>query len=296
MKSSLCSFQLLLVSLLLFMSTPISTPLLAHEFWFEPLDFTIDVNEEIKAHEKVGSNFKGNEYAYLATSYESFNITVRNKTRPIKSRLGDLPAVNELVTKEGLAILSATTTDSDLVYKTNEKFQTFLRNQGLEWVNERHRQRGLPEKGFKEIYRRYPKSLIKVGHGKGTDKPLGLLLELVVETNPYTEQGPIKIKLLWQGKPLINKRVNIFNRKYKEGSTVLADSKLLESYLITDSDGRIQIPREKGGLFLVSAVHMIEPSAIKMPSASPKTKFMDNDAVWESLWASTTYRLDKTNN
>ena len=268
-----------IVLCLLFLSLKLN----AHEYWFEPLDFEIKVSDKLRAHEKVGSNFKGNEYAYLATSYESFNITIGDETRPIKSRLGDLPAVNEVIDKEGLLILSAVTTPSDLTYKTKEKFESFLVNQGLGWVKERHLKRGLPEKGFKEIYLRYPKSVVKVGSGKGHDKEMGLVLEWVLDTNPYTEtSGPIKGHLLWRGKPLANKRVNVFNRIYSDGTNILANTTLVETHLSTDDKGAVEVPRGKGGLFLISAVHMIEPS---------KKTATETGAVWESLWASTTYRL-----
>jgi len=255
----------------------------AHEFWIEPLKFEIKVNDKLMAHEKVGSNLKGNEYAYLATSYKHFNITVGDETRPIKSRLGDLPAVNEKIKQDGLVILSAVTTPSDLTYKTKTQFETFLDDEGLEWVKKRHKERGLPEDNFKEIYYRFPKSLVKVGSGKGHDKELGLAFEWVIDTNPYTEQSStIKAHLLWQGKPFANKRVNIFNRVFKDGTNILANTQLIETHLTTDSFGKIEVPRGEGGLFLISAVHMIEPSI----ETSKKT-----NAVWESLWASISYRI-----
>ena len=81
----------------------------AHEMWIEPLKYSVQpLKNKIYAHEKVGQNFKGNKsYSYLASSFEQFNITVGSKTRPIKSRLGDKPVVQELVTEEGLVILCA---------------------------------------------------------------------------------------------------------------------------------------------------------------------------------------------
>ena len=129
----------------------------AHEMWIQPLNYSIKSGETIFANETVGQNFKGNKYAYLDSSFKNLNITVGGKTRAVKSRLGDLPAIQEETQEEGLYIITAETTPSDLVYETAEKFANFLRLDGLEWVLEAHKKRGLPEKGFKEVYWRNPK-------------------------------------------------------------------------------------------------------------------------------------------
>lgn len=256
----------------------LSTSIVAHEMWIEPLKFSVEKDKKILAHEKVGQNFKGNIYAYLDTSYQLFNINIGDKTRPIKSRLGDIPAVNERVEEEGLVILSAISSGSKLTYETKEKFQKFIKTEGLDWVFDAHEKRGLPDKGFTEIYRRYPKSLIKVGHGQGKDKALGLPFEWVIETNPYTTTGDIKARLLWQGKPFAGAQVSIFSKPTHKSKP----DELQNSKLITNDEGRITIPRDKGGLFLINAVKMIKPS---------KATFKETGAVWESLWASTTYEL-----
>lgn len=253
----------------------LSSQLVAHEFWLEPINFKINVNEKLRAHEKVGQDFKGNKYAYLNTSYKSLDVTIGETTRAIKSRLGDLPAISEMIEEEGLAILSAVTTPSTVTYETWEKFSNFINNKKLEWVFDAHKQRNLPEKNFDETYRRYGKSLVKVGHGKGSDRKLGLLFEWVLETNPYASmKKSIKARLFWKGIPHKNAHVSVFNRLGNE---------LIKTYLTTDSEGRVEIPRAKGGKFLINAVQMIE-------ATEEITK--DNGAVWDSRWASMTYELD----
>ena len=250
----------------------------AHEMWIQPLNYSLKLGDTIFANETVGQDFKGNKYAYLDSSYENLNITVGGKTRAVKSRLGDLPTIQEPSLEEGLHIITAVTTPSELIYETPEKFANFLRLDGLEWVFETHKRRGLPEKGFKEIYLRSPKTLIKVGHGKGEDKAFGLPLEWVVATNPYTTQGNIKAQLLWQGKPAADMYVNVFNKP--KGTS--PNSALIKTNLRTDAEGRIEIPRANGGLFMINSVKMIEPKeAIKLRTG----------AVWESIWGSLSYEI-----
>ena len=252
----------------------------AHEMWLEPLHFSLNTGDTIYVHEKVGQTFKGNEYAYLESSYKTLNITVNDKTRSVNSRLGDIPAIKELATEEGLVIFSAITNDSDLSYDKREKFESFIKNEGLDWVLTEHEKRKLPETGFTEIYSRNPKALIKVGHGKGSDKLLGLPLEWLVETNPYTDDknSAIKARLFWQGKPASNMSVNVFNKANNDTHT----DDIIKISLITDKHGRIHVPRTKG-LFLINAVKMIEPSAEKAKKSG---------AVWESIWGSVTYKIE----
>ena len=275
----------------LFAASTIVTLASAHEMWIEPLRFSIKTGEKIYANEKVGQNFKGNSYSYLASSFEQFNLTENGKTRPIQSRLGDKPAVHEQVTTEGLAILSAISTPSELVYETRDKFEFFIKTEKLDWVFDAHKKRGLPETGFKEVYRRYTKSLVKVGDGKGDDQVLGLPFEWVIESNPYTsKEENITARLLWQGKPLANYYVSVFNKIYETkdpGSNVLqiANPKIKEmikTELHTNEDGRVEIPRANGGIFLINAVRMIEPN---------DETAQQTGAVWESLWASATYEI-----
>ncbi len=246
----------------------------AHEMWIEPVNYEVKLNEKILAHEKVGQNFKGNEYSYLSSSYKSLKITLNDETLDVKSRIGDIPAIHEVAKTEGLVVLSAETTISDVKYKTWGKFETFIKNKGLDWVLKKHQERSLPVKNFTEAFSRYPKSLVKVGHGKGSDKILGMPLEWLAESNPYTTvNDTIKLRLFWLGKPFANTHVGVFNK---------INNELIKTELTTDDEGRVEIPKSKGGEFLINAVQMIKPSAEVVKQT---------DAVWESLWASITYEI-----
>lgn len=250
----------------------------AHEMWIQPLNYSVKLGDKIFANETVGQDFKGNKYAYLDSSFKHLNISIGGNTNKVKSRLGDLPTIQEETQEEGLHIITAETTASSLIYETAEKFANFLTTDGLEWVFEAHKKRGLPEKGFKEVYWRNPKTLVKVGHGKGQDKAFGMPLEWVAETNPYTSKGNIKAQLLWQGKPAANMFVNIFNKPKRTS----ANSELVKTRMTTDADGRIEIPRANGGLFLINSVKMVVPS---------KKFAEETEAAWESFWGSLSYEV-----
>lgn len=257
----------------------------AHEMWIEPVNYSLKIGEKVLANEMVGQNFKGNKYAYLDSSYEKLEMTQGNNTQTVKSRLGDLPAVQQESSEEGLYIITAETTTSELSYKKFEKFEKFIQSEGLNWVFKEHKNRDLPQQDFKEVYRRSAKALLKVGDGEGKDKAHGLPLEWVVLTNPYTSEGDIVAELLWQGVPAVNMHVNVFNknRNLNKNKNKVSESEVIKTTLRTDENGRIEIPRANGGSFLINSVKMIQPD-IKLAK--------ETGAVWESIWGSLTYELE----
>lgn len=268
----------MVLGLVIFLNISILQVSSAHEMWLEPIKYELAPGEKVLAHEKVGQNFKGSKYAYLDSSFKELNVTINNVTRPLKPRLGSLPAVQSLNNEEGLLVLSAITTPSKITYKDRAIFDKFLKEEGLDWVFEAHKERGLPEIGFNEVYRRYPKSLVKVGSGLGKDIPLGLPLEWVVIDNPYHATGIIRMKLLWKGGPYRNAPVSLF-KKPGSGKDI---NNTVKSHLTTDKDGIVSLPVKHNDIYLINTVKMIEPDKLISDTYN---------AVWESLWASITFKV-----
>ena len=246
----------------------------AHEFWIEPVHFAIQAGGQLRAHLKVGQNLEGNKLLYLPQQFHRFDIPSGEQSRPVRSRVGDSPAVDEFVDEAGLHILSYVSTDSLLTYLNPHKFETFLRKEGIEWVAGLHRERGLPESGFTEAFQRFAKALVRVGEGDGSDRALGLDLELVVQTNPYRRTATeVTVQLLWRGRPFPNAQINIF-RRYR--------GDVRRHHMLTGAEGRIRVPvADAPGTYLLNAVHMIDPGR------------NDHGIVWKSLWASTTFEIEK---
>ncbi|MGB1012287.1 MAG: DUF4198 domain-containing protein [Thiolinea sp.] len=253
----------------------------AHEFWLEPEDFTLAPKQSLRANIKVGENLVGTTYAFLPKRFERFEVFQGDSQSAIRSEKGDFPAVNEEIINDGLITLAYVSTPYSLRYgrMIQGKFEKFLKNEGLSWVLEAHRQRGLPETGFTEAYSRFAKSLIKAGSGIGADRALGLELEIVMLSNPYTESDKdLTVKLLSNGTPLANTQLSAF---FKAANS---DDAVKHTLYKTNAQGLAVIPRpEQYGMMLLSAVHMIEPDA--------KT-ILKTGAVWESLWASMTFAIE----
>jgi len=249
---------------------------LAHEFWLEPLEFNVEVGTNIQAHIKVGEGLNGDSYAFFPRNFERFDLTVNAKTAVLKNRFAKKPAVDQTTTTNGLHILTYQSKPSRLRYEKREKFEKFLKEEGIEWVLKAHLERGLPELDFTELFKRFAKTLVKVGDGKGSDRLIGMPFEWVVLTNPYTETSSktVVAQLFFDGKPFENSAVNVFIKR---------DNKVSRVSLKTDFKGKVEVPVSDGGLFLINAVHMVIPD-----QADLRLK----QAEWMSLWASTTFKIN----
>lgn len=272
-----CWLEYVFVGFVLYVAATVAQ---AHEFWIEPQDFTLASGEPLVADLKVGQKLKGSTYSFAPDRFESFDLLQGEKKSAVKSLAGDYPAVNEKNLAEGLAILAYASTPRRLSYNQAMKFEVFVKKEGISWVLEQHRQRNLPRKGFVEAYSRFGKTLVKVGSGEGDDRAVGMPFELVMLTNPYTDEGDeLAVKLLWEGKPFADSQLSVFFKPEKP-----EDYKVERVLYKTDEAGVATIPRPaESGLMLLSSVHMIVPDAATVE---------ETKAVWESLWASMTFLVE----
>lgn len=89
----------------------------------------------------------------------------------------------------------------------------------------------------------------------GFDKPLGHAMELVPLTNPVTAVGPnvpIRVKLLYQSKPLSGARVTFIPR----GAT-LAEGFDKDHEALTDAEGNASFTPKEGNVVLVVVHHPV---------------------------------------
>ena len=262
-------------------------PLLAHEFWIEPSSFQPELNKSITADLVVGTDFLGVSEIYVPDQIEVFALLGPMADKPIDrnkitGRYGDRPAATMALNKAGLYIILHQTAPVYLTYLAADKFDRFAREKGFENVLSKHQKRGLSLTNITEQYQRFAKSLIAVG-GAGSarvvkDTHLGLAIELVAEVNPYQIPAPtiMPIRLFAAGKPLANAQITVFTRHNPRD----VESKKYQ----TDTNGRANFPLLPGRDYLVDSV-------ILRPSTGPNTVGGRPAAMWESLWASLTFRM-----
>lgn len=255
----------------------------AHEFWIEPDASQVAVGEAFTATLNVGQDLSGSTYSYLPPRFERFTVTAGDLTALVDSRVGDNPALQMVVEEAGLQIIAYQSKGEGLTYANSKKFQQFLDYEGLDWVLEAHKQRGLPSENFRENYTRFAKSLVQVGpydaDNSSNDREVGLPIELIAVQSPF-EPGreQLSVQLLRSGRPLENIQLATFQRN--------PDGSVSRRLTRSDANGFAEILIDGGGFFLVSAVQM---EAIDPEQTGDAVK--GRIPVWHSLWASLSFRL-----
>ncbi len=242
----------------------------AHEFWIEPLDFTIAADRPLVAELRVGEHMRGQTFPYLPPRFARFDVLAGDEAFPMPGRIGDSPAVNVSDLPDGLLSLVYVSTPSELTYDDADVYARFIEEEGLGHVAERNVERGLDPVGLTESFSRYAKSLVAVGEGAGADRVAGLKVEIVAELNPYRDDlsAGLPLRALLDGDPFEGVRLRVLQR--------LPNGEVTEDRYRTDAAGRASVVIARGATVLANVVWMEEPPH-------------DGAADWHSHWASLTF-------
>lgn len=243
-----------------------TVPVVAHEYWFEAPSQQVQEGGDISLGIFVGSDLAGQQLPYFPQGYRSLHHFAPGEDGAfVRGRLGAMPAIALTDLSEGLHVIAQETRDSSLTWDDAEKFEHFLNAEGLDYILDEHRERGLPAVGFNETYSRSAKALIGVGSAEGADFEVGLPVELVALDNPFTVEGDIQIQFFVGSEPRPSARINLFHRDRDGGLTL--------THITTNDEGIGLAPRTGAGFYLANAVHM-DPVRDAGPTA------------WHSSWAS----------
>ncbi len=245
----------------------------AHEFWLLPNSFQLEKGGALTVGLRNGENMKGISQPYLPGSVNRFEVLAAKATTPVTARLGDDPALVTTAPGDGLLIVVHETNDSSLTYKEFAKFESFVRHKAFANVLTLHADRGLPQTGFTESYRRYAKTLIAIGTGTGADRATGARIEIVAQLNPYTDDVStgLPLRVLLDGAPRASAQIELFATAPNGTVSVSAHT--------TGTDGIVVVPTQPGVTYLADSVDMY-PLPNNDPQAGP---------VWHTDWASLTY-------
>ncbi|MBP0482532.1 DUF4198 domain-containing protein [Sagittula salina] len=248
-------------------------PVRAHEFWIEPEAYVVAPDTPVVARLKVGDRLKGASSAYVPPNFRRFDVIVAGEVIPVQGRPGDMPALNMVVGREGLATVVHVTRDYTLTYKDRATFERFCDHKDIGWACAAHDGRGLDHDIVREQYTRFAKSLVALGEGRGSDAEVGLETEIVAEANPYTDDlsDGFPIRVLYEGAPRGDAQVEVFD-KSPDGTV---DVRLYR----TDAEGRTVVDVTPGHAYLLDAVTMLE---LPVQGDGP---------AWSSRWASLTFAV-----
>ncbi len=249
----------------------------AHEFWIEPSGYAAKTGERIGVALRVGEHFKGEPVERKSDRIERFAALRLNESPvPAETKIdgkdGDEPAGQFTPKKPGLYAVIYDSNHSQIEL-AGEKFESYLKEKGLDAIIERRRQRKESDRPAREIYSRCAKSLIVVTGDASNKKPardraVGMPLEIVAQFDPLAEKTPraMTFQIVYDGKPLQNVQVTALSQTQKQP----AQKKR------SDKNGMVTFRVGDGGPWLIECTHM---------RPTPER----DDADYESFWASLTF-------
>ncbi len=248
-----------------------AAPLAAHDMWIEPATFSPQNGQIVSIKLRVGQGLLGDPLPRNSALIREFIVEDGEGRKPMVGREGGDPAGFLRVAAPGLLVVGYSSNPSATELPA-EKFNQYLREEGLERIAEERARRQLTGAGARELFSRCAKSLLLSGAPARADgdRPLGFTLELVAERNPYTLAAgqELPLRLTYEKRPLAGTLVVAMNR--------LHPAEKLSAR--TDRDGRVRFPIAGSGMWLIKAVHMIPAPA-------------GSQADWASYWASLTFEL-----
>lgn len=239
----------------------------AHDFWIEPSTFRPKVGSIVDVALRQGEHFVGDPVPRTPERIDKFIAVDAKGERPVDGMADFEPAGFIQVTTNGAMILGYRTKPKKNEPMEPDRFEKYLREEGLERIIELRRARGESQKAGIETFSRSAKSLLQAGTGKGSlyNKLLGFRFEIIPATDPYAKK-PVTFQLLFEGKPVQDVLVFALHRDDEKNRLQARSSK----------DGRVTFMLERSGVWLVKALHMIPAAA-------------SSGVDWESIWASITF-------
>lgn len=252
-------------------------PAVAHELWIEPLKARVEPEGRIEAHLVNGETFTGQRLPYLTGDIRRLTLHMGAEHADLAGRLGDIPAISAPPLGEGLHVIAYESAPRTLRYTDFERFVAFADHKDLGDVAAMTAARGLGTESITEVYSRHSKALLPVGHGRGSDRRLGLETEFVA-LDPLQAGQPMRLQLFGPDGPRAAVQVELFVRAPSGAVDI--------SLLTTDSEGIVTLTPAAGHDYMADAVILRVPTAERAAETGT-----DTAAHWETLWANLVLRL-----
>jgi hypothetical protein len=247
----------------------------AHDFWIEPSTFAPGADEAVRLQLRVGEQFLGESLARNSAGIERFVAVGPSGERPVPGRDGMDPAGLLRLDAPGLWHIAYRSKPAPVILPA-DKFEQYLREEGLEYIIDARAARGESRMPGRERFSRSVKALLRSGDARtasGFDRVVGLTLEFALEADPAAAPGGrLPMRLLHDGRPLPQALVIAYR---KDAGAAGAGREAMRAR--TDANGRIVLKVEPGR-WLVKAVYMKGAAA-------------DSGADWESVWTALTFEV-----
>jgi uncharacterized GH25 family protein len=248
--------------------------LLAHEFWMLPDPPAPAAGQAVQLSLHVGEQFTGVPVAFtpeLVAGFRHLRAGARTdvgvRTLPGAAR----PDVRVPLDRPGTHLLVLDTHPSFIELEA-EKFNEYLRQEGLLHVLKARERAGTSAQPGRERYRRNVKALVQVGGASDAtfSQRTGQRLEIVPRADPFrlAAPAPLGFEVRFDGRPLRDALLKVWRRS---GDSVT------EVGAVTDRHGRASFTLPQAGTWMASVVHMV-------PTSEPGID-------WDSYWGNLTFTL-----
>ncbi len=225
-----------------------SSPLLAHDTWITPDRFAVHPGQTIVLRMTSGMAFPKLDTAIKPDRVARAVIRVGGQTSGIQPQTGDHSLdFRTRARSSGLAMI-AVDLQPKSIELTPAQVTEYLDEIGAD-ADLRRQWNDRPEpKRWREIYTKHAKSFVRVEKTDDSWKqPAGLGLEFMPLADPTSLHAGdmLSVRLVESGKPLANFPVGVVHESGPHGTL-----------LKTDSDGRVAVPLEKTGRYMLRATDL----------------------------------------
>jgi len=252
---------------------------LAHEFWLLPPRFVVAPGTTLSLRVFVGENFTGARWAGKSNRVTRLEHFAPTGPENLTTAATAADTLHPTITfpQAGTHMVTLATNNAFLTLEA-DKFNSYLKEDGLDYVLLERQKRGSLNKPGREAYRRCAKTLVLAGSPSSADtarawgRPTGLPLELVPEQNPYTLRAgtSFTVRVLADGQPRPGQLVKLWQRS--PGQPVRVNK------FYSNQNGRVLFRLSVPGHYMVSTVRMV-------PAAGP-------EADWQSTWSTLTFGFE----
>ena len=248
----------------------------AHDFWLQPMDYWTSPDAVSSFTLQVGHGpFRQRSPipARRIARFEAIGPAGKGVDLRQSLRLGEAAKDGDFrLGSPGTYILILQTDDSAQTHLPSIRFNDYLKAEGLTpALEQRARLQRLDADGS-ERYSRCAKSLVQVGPSDAgsqddVSRPVGLPLEIVPETSPYSVPRPaaLPVRVIYEGRPLAGALVKL--------TDLNNDAAPFETHQ-TDQDGRASFVMPSSGGWLLNVI---------WTKALPPSEETDFETVFSSL-------------
>lgn len=240
----------------------------AHDFWIEPSTFRPPPGAIVSVRLWVGEKFVGDPLPRQSGSIDRFFVRQDGADTTVGGANNIDPAGQFRRSGATTAVIGYSSSGSSTELPA-DRFEDYLRQYSLNAVAEERQRRGETARPGRERFTRYAKALLTGSGASGTaTQALGFAYEIVPGDDPAVTAGPLRGRVLYNGKPLAGALVEALWR----------DDPSIRLAMRSDAQGGFIFALPRPGVWLVKSVHMV------------RAGFFASDD-WESLWASLTFEV-----